>query len=217
MHLQAEALPLSHEHHQHTVSHWHLPPPPREVTLPSSPASPHPVPILPRKPPSKLPPAPSCLETRAMGTLVGALTSESLESPMYASCPKTIEFQAQARRMINYIGSIQHPTCAYRADGGRQPLVQDFLRGDPTSPRLDGNVVAIVAGASRACWISRRGVRPTFPLLVPTEGSTSPSQSEVTYVGRSYLDEPVGGQPSARGCFDQHSPTVDHVCRGIAS
>jgi hypothetical protein len=107
----------------------------------------------PQKPPAKLPTAPSHLETRALESLVGAWTSESLESPMYASCPKAIEFQAQARRLVSYIGSVQHPTCAYRADGGIQPLVWAFLRGVPASPWHDGDAATAVAVASRTCWI----------------------------------------------------------------
>jgi hypothetical protein len=188
--------------------------PPGEVPLSSSPVPAPLTPILPHKLPSKLSPAPSRLETRALGTLVGAPTDESLESPTYTSCPKTIEFQAQVQRLVSYIGSVQHPICAYQADGDRQPLVKTFLRGGLASPRLDGDAVV---GASTTCWISGIGVRPTFPPLVPMEGSCSPSWSEVTFVGRSCLDVPVGGPPSARGCFSRHSPDIDLICRGTTS
>jgi hypothetical protein len=104
---------------------------------------------------------------------------------MYASYPKMAEFQTQAWGLISYIRSIQHPIDVYRADDDRQPLVQTFMRGGSTSPRLDGDVTAATTGASRTCWISGQGVRPTFSLLMPTEGSSSPSRSEVTYAGRS--------------------------------
>jgi hypothetical protein len=89
-------------------------------------------------------------------------------------------------RYENYKRSIQHPTCADWADGGRQPFVWTFLMGGLGSPKPDEDVVASVVGISRTCWTSGQGVRPV----------SSP---------------PVGGPPSARGCFSQHSMTVDLV------
>jgi hypothetical protein len=93
------------------------------------------------------------------------------------------------------------------------------LRGGLASPRLDDDVRNAAAGASKTCWISGRGVRPTFSPFVPTQGSSPPppSQSDVTYARRSCLDESVGNLPSARGCFDQRSLAIDPVCRGTAS
>jgi hypothetical protein len=113
--------------------------------------------------------------------------------------------------LISCIRSVQHPIGAYWADGGRQPLVQTFLRGG------EGRGGFPEVRASRTCWISDRGVRPTFSPLKPIEGSSPPppSRSKVTYIGRSYQDEPVGGLPSARGHFGQQSPIAYPICRGV--
>jgi hypothetical protein len=40
---------------------------------------------------------------------------------------------------------------------------------------------------------------------MPMEGSFSPSPSGVTSTGRSCLDGPIGGPPSAQRCFDQEA------------
>jgi hypothetical protein len=48
--------------------------------------------ILLHKSPCRVPPALPRLEARTLGVLVEAPTDENLESPMYASCSKTIEF-----------------------------------------------------------------------------------------------------------------------------
>jgi hypothetical protein len=122
--------------------------------------------------------------------------------------------------LINCLRSAQHHIGAYQADGGRQPLVRTFLKGGLASPRLDGDVAPAAAWASKSYWITGQGVRATFSLLMPTEGSSPPpppSRSEVTYTRRSCLDEPVGGPPSAMGCFGRWSPVVDPVGRETAS
>jgi hypothetical protein len=64
---------------------------------------------------------------------------------------------------------------AYRSDGGRRPLVRTFLRGGLASPMLDRDVGTAMTEAFRTCWILGQGVRPTFSMLMPMEGSSSTS------------------------------------------
>jgi hypothetical protein len=52
--------------------------------------------------------------------------------------------------------------------------VRTFLKGGSASPRLDGDVAPAAAWASKSYWISGQGVRGTFSLLMPTEGSSTP-------------------------------------------
>jgi hypothetical protein len=63
--------------------------------------------------------------------------------------------------------------------------VRTFLKGGLASPRLDGDVAPAAAWASKSYWISGQGVRATFSLLMPTEGSSPPPLPPLTV--RSYL------------------------------
>jgi hypothetical protein len=56
-----------------------------------------------------------------------------------------------------------------------------------------------------------------FSPLMHMQGSSSLSQSEITYRGRSCISNLIGGPISDQRRFGWRSPTVAPVCRGIVS
>jgi hypothetical protein len=96
-------------------------------------------------------------------------------------------------------------------------LGADFLGGGPNSPRHDEDSMNMMVGASKSYCTSRREVGPISSLSVHLKESSPLSRSRIASAGGSCLDGPVRGPPSARRCFDRHSPTVDPVNRGATS
>jgi hypothetical protein len=66
----------------------------------------------------------------------------------------------------------------------------------------------ILLGLSTA----NRGVSRTFSPLMYTKGSFSPSRTEISYGGRSYLGELVGSPASAPWCFSWRPSIVAPAC-----
>jgi hypothetical protein len=154
---------------------WHLSPPSGQAPLPSSPTLAPPVPILLHKRPPKLPSAPSRLEARTLRLLVRVPTGESSVSQRMLPAQRPANFELRQKKLMSHINNVQHPTCAYRANGGRQPLVWTFLRGGLGSLKLDEEAVAATASVSMTCWTLGREDRPLSSPLLHTEGPLSPS------------------------------------------
>jgi hypothetical protein len=112
---------------------------------------------------------------------------------------KPVEFQAQAPEVVGYREGPQHSKRTYRADGGRQPLLQTFLGKGPDSPRENKDTAATVPDDFETYWASRRTVEPISLSPVCKKASPlpcglkSPTWGEVTETDWKATYPPLGG------------------------